>query len=119
MHRFIAYIMTYSIMITCNSFFTDITRKFQINVSKLIKKSHTCEEGGAHLRISDWHLLVNLKSNYLVKKLLKWTNKKCMNFEFTMMYLKKKKRLRKHLEISLFYTSVPKILIIWSTVLEI
>ena len=27
------------------------------------KKSHTCE-GGAHLRISFWHLLMNLKNNY-------------------------------------------------------
>ena len=26
------------------------------------KKSHTCEEGGAQLRISFWHLLMNLKS---------------------------------------------------------
>ena len=23
------------------------------------KKSHTCEEGGAHLRISFWHLLMD------------------------------------------------------------
>ena len=27
-----------------------------------MKKSHTCEEGGAHLRISFWHLLMNLKN---------------------------------------------------------
>ena len=26
------------------------------------KKSHTCEEGGAHLRIFFWHLLMNLKN---------------------------------------------------------
>ena len=26
------------------------------------EKSHTCEEGGAHLRISLWHLLMNLKN---------------------------------------------------------
>ena len=25
-------------------------------------KSHTCEEGEAHLRISFWHLLMNLKN---------------------------------------------------------
>ena len=24
-----------------------------------------------------WHLLMNLKNNYLLKKLLKWANKKC------------------------------------------
>ena len=28
------------------------------------KKSHTCEEGWAHLRISVWYLLMNLKKNY-------------------------------------------------------
>ena len=44
------------------------------------KKSHTCEEGGAHPRISVWHLLMNLKNNYLLKKLLKWANKKCKYF---------------------------------------
>ena len=44
------------------------------------QKSHICEEGGAHLKISVWHLLMNLKSNYLLKKLLKWDNKKCKNF---------------------------------------
>ena len=27
-----------------------------------MKKSHTCEEGGAHLRISFWHLLMHLKN---------------------------------------------------------
>ena len=26
----------------------------------IVKKSHTCEEGGAHLRISFWHLLMTL-----------------------------------------------------------
>ena len=31
------------------------------------KKSHTCEQGRAHLRIPAWHLLMNLKHNYLLK----------------------------------------------------
>ena len=30
-----------------------------------VKKSHMCEE---HLRISVWHLLMNLKNNYLLKR---------------------------------------------------
>ena len=34
----------------------------------MIKESHKCEEGGAYLRISVWHLLVNLKNIYLLKK---------------------------------------------------
>ena len=33
------------------------------HVNNIIKeKSHTCKEGGAHLTISFWHLLMNLKS---------------------------------------------------------
>ena len=32
------------------------------------KKSHTCEEGGAHIRISFWHLLMNLKKKFIIKK---------------------------------------------------
>ena len=31
------------------------------------KKSQNCEEGGAHLRIFVWHLLMKLKNNYLLK----------------------------------------------------
>ena len=27
------------------------------------EKSHTCEEGGTHLRISFWHLLIHFKKN--------------------------------------------------------
>ena len=27
----------------------------------LSEKSHTCEEGGAHHRITFWHLMMNLK----------------------------------------------------------
>ena len=38
------------------------------------QKSQTYEEGAAHLRISFWHLLMNFKNNYLLKKLLKWAN---------------------------------------------
>ena len=76
-------------------------------------KSHTCEEGGAHPRISVWHLLMKLKNNYLLKKLLKWANKKCKCFNIYKSKKKKinKKNKKKHLEISLFYTCVPKIFI--------
>ena len=45
-------------------------------MSYITKKSHICEESGAHLKISFWHLLMNLKNKYLLKKLLKWANKK-------------------------------------------
>ena len=56
-----------------------------------VKKSHTCEEGGAQLRISFWHLLMNLKIKYLSKKMLKWANKKQNNFNiYNAVFLKKK-----------------------------
>ena len=54
-----------------------------------IKKSHTCEEGGAHLIISFWNLLMNLK-NKLLKKLLKWANKNKIILIFTMLHFLKK-----------------------------
>ena len=34
--------------------------------SLINKKSHTCEVGGTHLRISNFHLFMNLKSNYFL-----------------------------------------------------
>ena len=64
-----------------------------------IKKSHICEEGGgAHLRISVWHLLINLKNNYLLQKLLEWTNKICKSFNIYNVVFKKieKKTWRYH-----------------------
>ena len=46
----------------------------------------------------------------LLKKLLKWANKKCKNFNiYNIVFFKNIKE--KHLEISLFYTCLPKILI--------
>ena len=44
-------------------------------IQNKIKKSHTCEEGGEHIKISVWHLLMSLNSNYLLKNLLQWANK--------------------------------------------
>ena len=67
-----------------------------------MKKLNTCEEGGANLRISFGHLLMNLKNNYLFKKLLKWANKKQNNFNiYNVAFFEKNKE--KQPEISLFY----------------
>ena len=63
-----------------NPLHTWLKADFQNLLFGCIWKNHTCEEGGAHLRISVWHLLMNLKNNYLSKNLLKWANKKCKNF---------------------------------------
>ena len=82
------------------------------------EKSHICEEGGEHPRISVWQLLMNLKNNYLLKKLLKWANKKCKYFNIKIKNNNKKNK-EKHLEISLFYSCVPTFFMISSTVLEI
>ena len=53
------------------------------------------EESGAHLRISIWHLLINLRNNYLLKILLKSANKKCKNFNTYNVVFKKKKKEKK------------------------
>ena len=59
---------------------------------KTVKKSHTCEEGGALLRISFWHLLMNFEKP---EKSEFWENEKnCWRYHFTR---------------------VPKITIIWDT----
>ena len=63
----------------------------------MVKRSHTCEEGGAHLRISFWYLLMNLK-NKLLERLLKWDSKKQNNFNIynvASFLLKKKKRKKR------------------------
>ena len=50
-----------------------------------MEKSHTCVEGGAHLGISVWHLLINLKNNYLLKNW--WSEpKKCKNFNINVVF---------------------------------
>ena len=47
--------------------------------------------GPTHLKISVWHLLMNLKTNYLLKKPLKWANKKCKNFNiYNVVFFKNK-----------------------------
>ena len=53
-------------------------------------KNHTCEEGGAHLKISVWNLLINLKHTTIYLKLLKWA-KKSKNFDIYNVVLKDKK----------------------------
>ena len=36
--------------------------RFSLQIDSSDKKSHTCEEGEAHLRIYFWHLMMNLKN---------------------------------------------------------
>ena len=49
----------------------------------------------------------------LLKKLLKWANKKCKNFNiYNVVFFVKKKNKEKHLKISLFHTCVPNIKLI-------
>ena len=78
----------------CNSVF-DNSNWDKISHS-LTKKSHTCEEGGAHLRISFWHLLMNFEKP---EKSEFWKNEKKL--------------------LDIFYTWVPKTTIIWGTYPEI
>ena len=51
-------------------------------------KSHTCEEGGAHLRISFWHLLMNFEKPEKIR-ILKKFYKNCWRYHhFTHVYQK-------------------------------
>ena len=49
-------------------------------IQEMRRKNHTCEERGPHFKTSVWHLLMNLKNNYLLKTVLKQVNKKWKNF---------------------------------------
>ena len=70
-------------------------------------KSHThVKKVGTYLGISVWHLLMNLKSNYLLKKLLKWANKNVRILIFTILYLKKKKERNKNTRRFHYFTRV-------------
>ena len=61
------------------------------------------------LRSFVWHLLVNLKINYLLKKLLKWANKKCKNFTiYTVVFFLKKKRKKNTWRYLFFFFSKKK-----------
>ena len=66
------------------------------DISIITKITH--KEGGAHHRISVWHLLINLKNNFLSKKLLKWANKKYKYFNIYKNLKNHKKNKEKHLE---------------------
>ena len=56
------------------------------------KKSHNCEEGEAHLRIFAWHLLMNLKHNYLLKTFWSGSIENVRILIFTMYFFKKIKK---------------------------
>ena len=73
-----------------------ITKSQKVHISShdVLQKSHTSEEGGSHLRISFWHLLMNFE------------NQKNQNFE--------KMEKKEMLEILLFYICVPKTTIRYS-----
>ena len=77
-----------------NSFFCFFYQSNHAKFSEQLKKLHTCEEFGAQLRIYFWHLLMNLKNKYLLKILLKWTNKKQNDFNIynAPHFLKEMKR---------------------------
>ena len=55
----------------------------------MVKESHTCEEGGADLRISFWYL----------QKLLKWANKKQNSFNIYYVAFKRKKQRKSPVDI--------------------
>ena len=82
----------------------------------LNQKSHTWKRWGTtqNLFLAFLH---ELEKQLFIKKLLKWANKKCKNFNtYNAAFFKNNKE--KHLEITLFYTCLPNILMIWSIGIE-
>ena len=74
------------------------------------EKNHTHMKKVGHLRISIWHLSMNLKNKYLLKKLLKWANKKQNNLNIYKAALKEKRKTPEDIIIKIsIITTVPKI----------
>ena len=67
-------------------------------------------------KVGHTSLLMILKNNYLFKKCWSGPIKNVRIFIYKVVSFKKNKE--KHLEISLFYNCVPKILMLWSAVFE-
>ena len=65
---------------------------FYVSHHIMKKKSHTCEDGEAHLRISFRHLLMNLKNKYLLKNGCSGPIKNKIILIFTMLHFFKKSR---------------------------
>ena len=85
-----------------------VSKITSFKMDSYVIKSHTCEESGAHLRVSFSHLLINLKNKYLLKKLLKWANVKRNNFNiFNVAFKKiiKKNTTRYHYFTPVYQTS--------------
>ena len=55
------------------------------------KKSHTCEEGGTHLKKYFWAFTDKLEKQTFIKRLLKSAKKNTIAFIFTMLHFFKKK----------------------------
>ena len=74
-----------------NTLFQALCKMSNFCGKKKKKKSHTCEECGAHLRILVWHLLMSRTWKTTIKNLLKWANKKCKTFNiYNVVYILKK-----------------------------
>ena len=74
-------------------------RKFPTHVSESKNNTHVKKVGHTSEFLFDIYCWTSKKPDYLLKKVLKWVNKKYKNFNIYMLYLKTKE---KHLEISLF-----------------
>ena len=70
----------------------------------LLYKKYTCEEGGAHLRISFWHLLMNLWNKYLLESCWSAPIKNKIILIFTMLHFFKK--IKKNTWRYLYFTPV-------------
>ena len=58
------------------------SQKVHISSRHVLQKSHSCEEGGTHLRISFWHLLMNFGKP---KKSESWKNEKKIAWDIIIL----------------------------------
>ena len=67
-------------------------KKLILSADYILEKSYTCEEGGAHLRISFWHLGIDeLEKQIIIKKTVEVGQLKQNSFNiYNITFFKKK-----------------------------
>ena len=96
------------------------SQKVHISSHNVLQKSHTCEEGGAHMRIVFygiywWNLKKPKNQNFCKNE----KKKKTLEISSTLQKTKILKKWKKHLEMSSFETHATKKTIEWCMLTQI
>ena len=101
---------------------TSVTKSQKVHISShnVLQKSHTCEEGGAHMRIVFygiywWNLKKPKNQNFCKNE----KKKKTLEISSTLQKTKILKKWKKHLEMSSFQTCATKNTIKWCMLTQI